>query len=169
MAKKSNRVVLEDIELKPQVIGYSYQKKSNIGRVIFIFIIFILAIYFINDISVYINNLIGKRSSESIVNLVNEKDNNIYYDINNNIEIEIDNIIISNFKYEKNKLVFDIYNTSKETSDFQNKNYYLEIYNDNKSLLEKHKIDILTITANSKASFEIDVTHDFKYITFKEK
>ena len=43
--KKKNIVVLEDTELKPQVIGYTYKKKSNLGRVIFIFIVFILAVY----------------------------------------------------------------------------------------------------------------------------
>ena len=37
--KKNEHVILENIELKPQVIGYTYQKKSNIGRVIFIFMV----------------------------------------------------------------------------------------------------------------------------------
>ena len=44
MAKKE-KVVLENIELKPQVIGKTYRKKSNLGRVIVIFIIFILVVY----------------------------------------------------------------------------------------------------------------------------
>ena len=70
MAKKNKEiVVLENVELKPQVIGYTYKKKSNIGRVIFIFIAFALVVYYINDISVFINDLFGKETAASIDNL----------------------------------------------------------------------------------------------------
>ena len=59
MAKKKNEnVILENVELKPQVLGYTFQKKNNIGRVIFIFIAFILVVYYIDDISVFFNNLL---------------------------------------------------------------------------------------------------------------
>ena len=78
MAKKNKeRIILENVELKPQVIGYTYQKKSNIGRVIFIFIIFALAVFYINDISTFINDLLGKNTAPSIKeNTESNKPNN---------------------------------------------------------------------------------------------
>ena len=67
MAKKKNEnVILENVELKPQVLGYTFQKKNNIGRVIFIFIAFILVVYYIDDISVFFNNLLGRETHSTI-------------------------------------------------------------------------------------------------------
>ena len=147
MARKKQNVVLEDIELKPQVIGYTYKKKSNLGRVIFIFIVFILVVYYINDISVFINNLIGKGSAETIENLSgsndNKNDNNVdkekneivYNIFDNNLSIVEGDMILNNFIYENNKLTFDITNTTKNKLQLSQKKYFIEKYTENKKLL----------------------------------
>ena len=74
--RKNETIVLEDIELKPQVIGMTYQKRSNLPRILFIFAVLILVVYFIDDISVFVNNLLGKKTAESIQNRAMENNKN---------------------------------------------------------------------------------------------
>lgn len=181
MARKKQNVVLEDIELKPQVIGYTYKKKSNLGRVIFIFIVFILVVYYINDISVFINNLIGKGSAETIENLSgsndNKNDNNVdkekneivYNIFDNNLSIVEGDMILNNFIYENNKLTFDITNTTKNKLQLSQKKYFIETYTENKTLLERFKLDVDTINENSKISHVLNISNSFYYLVLEEK
>lgn len=180
MARKNKeRVILEDIELKPQVIGYTYQKKSNILRVIIIFIAFGFAVYYINDISVFINDLLGKSTAPSISDnkTDNKKDNNkdenvneIVYNIySNELEIKENNLTLNNFNISNNILTFDITNNSNSTIDLSNKKYFIETYNIDKTLLERIKLDIKTITSGNKQSLELDINNSFYYIVLEEK
>ena len=182
MAKKEQSVKLENRELEPQVIGYSYKKKSNIGRVIFIFIAFIIVIYYINDISVFINNLLGKKSASSIQQLADEEKEKIhnnkneytqkeqvsYYQISNNLEINVEGLTLNSFLYTNNILTFDAVNKTNKNIDLSNKNYFLEIYNENKTLLNRYKLDIKSINANTKTSFEFNI-NSISYIVVAEK
>lgn len=180
MAKKNKeRVILEDIELKPQVIGYTYQKKSNILRVIIIFIVFGLAVFYINDISVFINDLLGKNTAPSINNnkVDNKKpnggdntENKVVYNIySNSLEIKENDITLNNFNFANNLLTFDISNNSNTNIDLSSKKYFIETYTEDKTLLERHKVDIKTIVSGSKVSYELDIQKDFYYLVLEEK
>lgn len=181
MAKKNNNIVkLENIELQPQVIGYAYQKKSNIGRVIIIFITLILAVYFLDDITVWVNNLLGKSTPDTIKNLtnknkeVNTDDESIKKDVeynvySNGLEIKIDNLTLNNFNYNNKKLNFDITNNSNSIQNLSTKKYFLETYLENKTLEERFKVDINSLNPNAKINYSIDVKKDFYYIVFREK
>ncbi len=181
MAKKNKeRIILEDVELKPQVIGYTYQKKSNLGRVIFIFIVFGLAIFFINDISVYINNLLGKNSASTIVDgTIPNKDNNendnipanevVYNLFSNTLTITEGNIILNNFNFLNNTLTFDVNNNTNTNIDLSSKKYFLETYTENRTLLERHKLDIGSITSSGKISYEFALNYSFYYLVLEEK
>ncbi len=182
--KKVSNVVLENVELKPQVIGHIYQKKSNLGRVIFIFVCFILVVYYINDISVFINNLLGRNTAITIGgnSSGNNKPNNvpnggnnsstkeiIYYEFNNNLTISESSLVLNNFKLNNNKLTFDANNNTNALVNLTNKKYFLELYTQNKTLLERIKVDFNSIEAGSKVSFNLDVKESFYYITIVEK
>lgn len=180
MSKKNKqKVILEDTELKPQVIGYTYQKKNNIFRVIIIFVVFGLAVFYINDISVFINDLIGKNTAPSINNNTYENKNQDYNDNSSNeviynlysdsLEIKENNITLNNFNFENNKLTFDVYNNSNVIIDLTDKKYYVETYTENKTLLERHKLDIKTINSDSKISYQFDINSSFYYLVLEEK
>lgn len=180
MAKKNKeRVILEDIELKPQVIGYTYQKKSNILRVIIIFIVFGLAVFYINDISVFINDLLGKDTAPSINNnkVDNKKpnggdnaENKVIYNIySSSLEIKENDITLNNFNFANNLLTFDISNNNNTNIDLSSKKYFIETYTEDKTLLERHKVDIKTIVGGSKVSYELDIQKDFYYLVLEEK
>ncbi len=179
MAKRKSKIELENIELKPQTIGYTYKKKSNLGRVIFIFFCFSIAIFYINDISVYINGLIGKKTSETISgNTVGNKEepNNqdgskkITYNVfSNNLVLSESGLVIDNFNYDNNTLTFDASNNSGNTIDLTNRKFYVEIYTESKMLIQRMKVDFDSINANSKVSFSFNVNDAFYYIVLIEK
>lgn len=180
MAKKKERVILEDVELKPQVIGYTYQKKSNLGRVIFTFAIFILVVYYINDISVFFNKLIGKDSAETIENLsrnteekepekVEDAQEIVYYVFDYTLSFGSDDYNISNFNKTDNILSFDITNIKESTLDYNDRLFFIETYTENKTLLERRKVNITSINPGAKISYEIEINNDFYYIAFVEK
>lgn len=181
MAKKNKeRIILENIELKPQVIGYTYKKKSNVGRVIFMLIIFGLAVFYINDISVFINNLLGKTTSSSITNLTNENNKNpnkgnneenklVYNIFSNTLEIEEKEMILKNFVNQNNILSFEVLNKSNNSINYTNNKYFIELYNEEKTLLERHKIDFDLINANETKTFTFNITKDFYYFVLEEK
>lgn len=182
MAKKNKeKIILEDIELKPQVIGYTYKKKSNIGRVIFIFIVFLLAVFYINDISVFINNLLGKNTAPSInANTSNNNNNNsnngnnvenevVYNIFSNSLVIQEGNVTLNNFSFLNNTLTFDITNNSEANVDLNSKKYFIETYTEDKTLLERHKVDIGSIAIDAKVSYKFDMNNSFYYIVLEEK
>lgn len=177
MAKKKNEnVILENVELKPQVLGYTFQKKNNIGRVIFIFIAFILVVYYIDDISVFFNNLLGRETPSTISSNANngnkdkeeEKENkeeDEYYSLSDDLKIEFENLTFDNFNLDNNTLVFDINNLSQESVDVSSKNIFLETYDADKAILERFKLNINTIANNSKISLNLNVKQSFDYFT----
>ena len=178
MGKKNEKVVLEDVELKPQVVGHIYEKKTNIGRVLVIFAIFGLVVFYINDITLYLNNLFGKKSSTSIKELTEEnkkkkeqtiKENEGYYDITEDQIIIVENLSITHFKNENNIFSFDVYNYTDNDINLASKKYYLELYNSDKKILEDHIIDFNTITSKNKKTFNIEVGKEFKYIKIISK
>ncbi len=178
--RKNERVVLENIELQPQVIGYTYKKKSNIGRVLIIFVAFLLAIYFINDISVYINKLLGKNSASTIKEGTSNKPikkpvdegeaKEVVYNIyQNGLSFEQDEMLLNNFNYNNGILTFDIENKRSEKIDKTEKKYFIETYTENKTLLDRKKVDIKIINGSAKVSFSININSSFYYLVLIEK
>ena len=178
MAKKSEKVVLEDIELKPQVIGHIYQKKSNIGRVLLIFVAFIAVIYYINDISVFVNDLFGKKSASSIKDIasddkkksiIKDKEDEEFYELNDNLVLVINDLTITHFNYNSNILSFDIYNYSEKDVDLSNKNYYLETYDVEQKVVDSKKVNVGLISQKNVRKVELELSNSFKYIRIIEK
>lgn len=177
MAKK--KVELENIELKPQVLGRSYVRKSNLGRIIFIFICFILVVYYINDISVFINGLLGKKTADTIVNNTN-KDNNtnnkeevpkeiVYNLYSTDLIISEAGLTISDFNYSDNILTFNARNDNVNVIDLSDKKYFLEVYTPDKTLIDRKKIDFGRINSGAKATFSFDIIGNIYYIVIVEK
>ncbi len=182
MAKKKKNVVLENVELRPQVIGYTYKKKSNFGRVIFILVVFILAVYYINDLSYYINTILNRKTAQTILdNQESSKDKNPkpetdeeseeenYYSINDTLSIKEGDLVLNNFKNVNNTITFDVLNSSNTAVDMTQKKYFLETYDNDYTLLERFKVDFNTIKENSKISISLNNKLAFNYISLVEK
>ena len=177
MAKKNEKVTLEDIELKPQVIGHIYQKKSNIGRVFLIFVVFVIVIYYINDISVFFNDLFGKKSASSIQSIASDEkkkriidDNDEdYYELSENLVLVINDLTITNFVFDNNNLSFDIYNYSEKDIDLSGKKYFLETYDAKKELIDSKEIEFNNIAQKNISNINIELSNNFIYLRIIEK
>lgn len=177
--KKKESIILENVELKPQVIGYTYQKKNNIGRVLFIFVIFALVIFYINDISIFINELLGRKTPTSInnnqeLNKEEEKDNLpeneiVYNEFSNALEIKESELTLNNFSFANNILTFDVINNTNKTINLSKKKIFLETYSNDKTLLERVKLDLGEFTSNKKMNYSFNLNNEFFYIVIEEK
>ena len=182
--KKDERIILEDIELKPQVLGYTYQKKNNIGRVIIIFIAFALVVYFIDDISLFFNDLLGRETAstikenatinkdeeENITNNDSENKEEIeYYPYAEDLNIDFNNLSFDSFNINNNILTFDVNNLKTDSVDVSTKKLFLETYDANKNLIDRLKLDITSVVGNSKITLRLNIKDTFNYITIVEK
>ena len=182
MAKKNQKIEVENIELKPQVIGKIEKKKNNTGRVLIIFIVFVLTIIFLPEITIFLNNMLGMKISPTIVDNKEEKenkptnneitiDNEIEYILfNENTEINKDDYIVNNFSLINNQLSFNIENTLDKSLDLSKDLLYLETYNESKTLIERFKIDLEPMGAKKSQAVKVNLTNpNIYYVAFVSK
>lgn len=182
MAKKNQKIEVENIELKPQVIGKIEKNKNNTGRVLIIFIVFVLTIIFLPEITIFLNNMLGMKISPTIVDNKEEKenkptnneitiDNEIEYILfNENTEINKDDYIVNNFSLINNQLSFNIENTLDKSLDLSKDLLYLETYNESKTLIERFKIDLEPMGAKKSQSVKVNLTNpNINYVAFVSK
>ncbi len=176
--KKGKGISLEGKELEPKVIGYSYRKKSNFGRVIIIFAIFIVAVYYINDITVYLNKLFGKESSQTIKQIIDDErkipDRNIeeeiqYYTLSDNLEIVMGDLLFNGFKYSDKSLSFVITSDSSTNVDYSNKVFYLGTYDGEKKAVDSIRIDLSGLSSSNSSTVKYNLTSDFSYLSIIDK
>lgn len=182
MAKKNQKIEVENIELKPQVIGKIEKKKNNIGRVLIIFIVFIFTIIFLPEITIFLNNKLGMKISPTIVDNKEETDNKPnnnnptsnneieYILFNENTEIKKDDYIVNSFSLINNQLSFNIQNTLDKSLDLSKDLLYLETYNESKTLIERFKIDLEPMGAKKSQSVKVVLTNpNIYYVSFVAK
>ena len=180
MARK--KIELENIELQPQIIGHTYKKKSNVGRIIFMLIVLFAVVYYIDDVTIFINNLLGINSSENITENANKhnidlpdsnanKDQVEYKELSDNLSFQNNNLTFENFKYENNKLTFQVTNKTNNNINVKDKKIFIETYDalENKKLIDTYKLNIDTINSNNNINYEIEIKNDFKVLSIIEK
>lgn len=153
MAKKKNvNVKLDQQELTPVVIGnYGNKKKGSLGGII-ILGLFIAVVVFLPDISEYLAPLFNNTSlNPNPVTPVNpiptdpdepiDRDED-FYDFSSSLKITEDDIEITDFSLDttNNTLSYSVVNPSKSTTNMEALNYFLEVYDSNRTLLERVKL-----------------------------
>lgn len=145
-------IKINEQELSITKIGEIESANQNPLFIIVIFGIVLIFIFFLPSITTLIKGS-GEHPDYSITNPENPKenekpteDNNItYYDYSEYLSISLENILnISNFSINQNTLNFTITNNGKSKFDFSKNHYFLEIYTNDKTLLER-----IMLTKNS--------------------
>ena len=153
--KKYKNFKVEQDELKPIAIGaFESRKKTSIGTFI-ILTIFILAVIFLPQLSEVINEYLNPPANNP-VNPVNpnnpatpeepeEDDNNedeTFYEYVPNLKIEREEVIVSNINIDitSSTLTYSVTNNTTSYQDMEELNYYIEIYNEDRTLLERVKL-----------------------------
>lgn len=158
--KKFKNFKIEQEELKPISIGaFESRKKTSIGTFI-ILTIFVLVVIFLPQISDLINEYLNPTPTTPVTpnnpdgdsDKPNEPEENIdetFYAYTPNLKIEREEIIVSDINIDttNNILNYTITNNTNSYQNIENLNYYIEIYNADKTLLERTKLATNSVLA----------------------
>ncbi len=165
---KKKQVVISEEELVPTTLAVvEDKKKASVFGVVWIFVIFIIfiaGVIFLPDISAFINSYLNPDIVEpSTSNNTTKKDDDTKnedkvkeYTISDDLVISEESFKISNFSIDSNGLIkFKITNLTAEVLELKDLHYFLNLYNDNKKLLQRIYLQDI-VNPNSS----LDVTYD---------
>lgn len=170
MAKK--KVVIVEDELVPTVLEVKKdKKKASIFGVVWIFFIFAILIagaYYLPDIANYVNAYINPEVVRTTTKTEDTKKTEeteeessreiIYYNLSDNPVITTGNFSISFFNIGDNKISFVITNSGATVINLNDYNYFLNLFDENKTLLQRIMIRDGVITPNGNLELSFDLT-----------
>lgn len=174
MAKKK-QIVINDEELTPTTLAIvEDKKKASIFGIFWLFVIFaifIVGVIYLPEISQYINNylnpdVVTPDTPNKSDNNTTENDNKTTikeYVINENPEIVLEKFKISNIAIEENNISFDIANTSNEILEFTNYNYFINLYDQSKKLLQRIMLRDEVVSPNETLKVTFSLTDSNVY------
>lgn len=167
--KKKEPVVINPTELMPTTIGVMETKESGPWVTILIIGLLLVGIFFLDDIREFINN--GGLASIPVVKPTpspneNEEEPNEeepleieYYELLNTTSVKLENFELHNITITNQTLTFQLENKGGVSNYFANNDYYMELYDLNKTLLERFKIDNINISTSHTFTYEIKATN----------
>lgn len=175
MAKNKNQnIVIKDEELVPTTIGvYSNKTKSPIALFFMVAIFLALLIFLPNVQSLYNKYIVKVKPEDTQTNNNNNNNNNteddieevVKYDIASNPVIIKEGVYtVSNISLNQNMLAISIANNSKDTLDLDD--YYLELYNDNDTFVERVKVSNKSLEPSASDNFVLTISSKPTKIVF---
>jgi hypothetical protein len=184
MAKKNKfsykNLKVNEEELSITKIGEMPNSEKSPIFLLIIFGIFIVFIFFLPDVVNYITN----RNVTSTTSSAPEEstDNNLdvdeveveYYDISDTLSFTLDETLqLSKFKLSSNTLSFTVTNNGETRYYFSKKNYFIELYTEDKTLLERVIASTDSVAAGISKEFSYTIKSSTatsaKKITIVEK
>lgn len=159
--KKYKNIKVEQEELKPIAIGaFESRKKTSIGTFI-ILTIFVLVVIFLPQISdavnEYLNPTVNTPTTPNTPADPDEPDNpddgdnedETFYEYVANLQIEREDITVSEINIDavNYTLTYNVTNNANTYQDIEDLNYYIEIYNSERTLIERVKLSNSTFLA----------------------
>lgn len=146
-------------------IGEMPNEEKNPLFLLLVFGIFLIFVFFLPNIVNYIseNNKTGEVESSSSTNTtdtseVEEEQEVTYYNISDNLSLTLeDTLKVDNFKISNNTLSFRITNKGDSRFYFNTKNYFIELYNEYNTLLERVIMEKDSISKDSSKDFSYDI------------
>ena len=145
--KKYKNFKLEQDELKPIVVGaFESRKKTSFG-IFIILTIFVLVVVFLPEISQKIDEFLNPTTGRPVIDepetptnpeeplTPSENIDETFYAYTANLRIDRDNVVVSNILIDPTTSTIS-YSVTNNTSDYQDMealNYYLEIYNSDRT------------------------------------
>ena len=180
MAKKK-KVVIVDQELTPTVLANFGKRKFPLIGVIILVIIFGAVIFYLPDISVLLDKYLPFLGITTPEGYYKEPSNNPSqkeeeetvideYQYTEDLAIEEKDFILNNFVLKENNiLAIDINNKNSISLNLNDYNYYLQLYNSEKTLLQRIKFDDIIVNAKGRSTIEYNLNRtDIAYFTFFE-
>ena len=153
--KKYKNFKIEQEELKPITIGaFESRKKTSVG-IFVILTIFVLVVIFLPQISEFVNEYLNPTPVNPITPNLPEKpeepnnpeepgknEDETFYAYVENLDIKREDITVSGIVVDNttNTLTYQVTNNSKTYVNLEELNYFLEIYNADRTLIERIKL-----------------------------
>ena len=152
---KKKQIIISEEELVPTTLAIiEDKKKASIFGIVWIFVIFVIfiaGVIYLPEISSYVNNYLNPDITEPNIPSNNNKNNND----NDNEEVE-KKYTISN-KLVIKETEFKITNLTDEVLELKKSHYFINLYNDNKKLLQRIYLqEILSPNGETEASYIIN-------------
>ena len=184
MAKKKKfsykGLVINPEELSITKIGEMPNESKSPIFLFFVFGIFIIFIFFLPDIEKYFrgedsaiidNNTPSENESSGDNTVSNDL---VYYDLTPTLTVNLEEGIVANqFSVENNSLSFTVTNHLTSRYYFNKKNYFIELYDENRTLLQRIILTKDALGSNEAKLYTYELskvdTTQFKQIVFVEK
>ena len=174
MAKKK-QIVINEEELTPTTLAVVEDKKKvsilGIFWLFLIFAIFIVGVIYLPEISQYINNyfnpdVVTPDTPSDNKNNTPDDDNKTTikeYVISDKPEIIFEKFKINNIVVYESNISFDIINTSNEILELANYNYFINLYDQNKKLLQRLMLRDEIVSPNETLKVTFSLTDSNAY------
>lgn len=174
MAKKK-QIVINEEELTPTTLAVVEDKKKvsilGIFWLFLIFAIFIVGVIYLPEISQYINNyfnpdVVTPDTPSDNKNNTTDDDNKTTikeYVISDKPEIIFEKFKINNIAVYESNISFDIINTSNEILELANYNYFINLYDQNKKLLQRLMLRDEVVSPNETLKVTFSLTDSNVY------
>ena len=184
MAKKkkfdSKNIKINEEDLSITKIGEMDTSSQSTVFIFFLFILIMVFVFFLPTIVNYINGESEKtdsyveKSPEINENETDTEENEIkFYTISNTLTISLEeNIKLDQFSINENTLSFQVTNDSTNRFDFDKENYYLELYTEENTLLNRILLDnVIAHNSSDTVNLTLDETDVslVKKLTFVKK
>ena len=174
MARKK-KVVISDQELTPTVLATIEEKKFNLLSLILLFAIFGGVVFYLPEISTYVEQYLNPSPSTSVkpsVKDTNDNDEQVEiekYPYTLTLSITKGKMTLSNFSITNDYLSLQIANSDNVALDMDEYNYYLEMYSEDDTLLQRIKMDDFKVGASSSIMMSYSIkASEIAYFTFLE-
>ncbi len=181
MRKKKDEkpIVLSNQELMPSVLGVISDKGKSFWPIIFFFLFLIGFIFALPMVSDYLSGkqpiVLNPGSSEPS----QEPDHPVeptpeiqYYEYQEGLTIPVGGMSFSNFAIDRRVFSFQIFNQSEVKNYLVQHRMYLELYDQNQTLLQRIKLPNENISVGDNLYYEFDLTvatKDIYYLVVSEK
>ena len=168
--KKKEPVVIDQTELKSTTIGVLETKESGPWAAIIIIGLLLIGIFFLDDIREFINN--GGLSNIPIANpqtptsseqeeepKEEEPREMQYYELVNSPVVKMEDYELGGVTIANHTLTFQIENKGGVGNYLMNHDYYIELYDTEKTLLERFKIENINISTSHTFTYETKTTN----------
>ncbi len=153
---------INEEELAVTKIGEMPNENKNPIFLLLVFGIFIVFVFFLPSVVTYFQEgnftITGnsKVEDEPKENELESENEIVYYTIDSNLVVDLEEgIQLNNFKISTDSISYTVHNSLDNKFYFDKRNYFMELYTDNNTLLERIIL--------SKESVSKDVSKDFNY------
>ena len=166
MSRKKKEVapiVLSYQELMPSVIGRIDSKEKSNWVVIVLFIVLIIFIIALPSITTYISGekqiTFGPNQNENKKPIDNTPvHETIYYDYSNTLEIPVEGLNFKQFDIVRKTFSFTIENKNEVKNYLVNHVLYMELYDNNQTLLQRVKLPNENLSKGSSLDYQFELT-----------